>query len=231
MSAVTLDQAARVRFGGTQSAEGFAFELSGGSLCLDFANTLDERRTPRPRELLTGYARLVDWGVQAGAVSSAAGAALLRRAGRHPAAADAALREAIALRETFFLLCSSMAAGRPVPARALSALDRALPRALAARSVRRRGRDLVWDWRRRRPRDLREILWPVVWSAAELLTSAGRLRIRECAGARCRWLFVDASRSGTRRWCDMSVCGNRAKAARHRARRRGRAPSSPPARR
>ncbi len=226
-----MHQAARVRFGVTQTAGGFAFELSGGSLCLDFANTLDERRSTRPRELLARYDCLVDWGVQAGAVSSAAGAALRRLAERHPGPAAVVLREAVTLRETIFLLCSSMAAGRPVPASALSALDRALPRALAARTVRRRGRDLVWVWRRRRPLDLREVLWPVVWSAAELLTSAERLRVRECAGANCRWLFVDASKSGTRRWCDMSVCGNRAKAARHRARRRGRAPSSPPARR
>ena len=32
---------------------------------------------------------------------------------------------------------------------------------------------------------------------------------------RCLWLFVDASKSGTRRWCDMASCGNRAKARRH----------------
>ena len=43
-------------------------------------------------------------------------------------------------------------------------------------------------------------------------------RIRVCANDRCRWVFYDASRSGRRRWCDMTTCGNRAKAARHRAR-------------
>ena len=45
-------------------------------------------------------------------------------------------------------------------------------------------------------------------------------RIRVCANARCQWVFYDASRSGRRRWCDMTTCGNRAKAARHRARAR-----------
>jgi predicted RNA-binding Zn ribbon-like protein len=43
-------------------------------------------------------------------------------------------------------------------------------------------------------------------------------RIRVCANDRCQWVFYDASRSGRRRWCDMTTCGNRAKAARHRAR-------------
>ena len=47
----------------------------------------------------------------------------------------------------------------------------------------------------------------------------GRLeRFRVCENDRCRWAFYDRSRPGTRRWCEMSSCGNRMKAARHRAR-------------
>ena len=45
-------------------------------------------------------------------------------------------------------------------------------------------------------------------------------RLRICESAECREVFMDRSRTGKRRWCDMSTCGNRAKAARHRARRR-----------
>ena len=45
-------------------------------------------------------------------------------------------------------------------------------------------------------------------------------RYRICANDGCRWVFYDESRAGRRRWCDMSTCGNRAKAARHRARRK-----------
>ena len=43
-------------------------------------------------------------------------------------------------------------------------------------------------------------------------------RIRICGNDECRWVFYDESRAGRRRWCDMASCGNRAKAARHRAR-------------
>jgi predicted RNA-binding Zn ribbon-like protein len=43
-------------------------------------------------------------------------------------------------------------------------------------------------------------------------------RIRICDNDTCRWIFYDESRAGRRRWCDMASCGNRAKAARHRAR-------------
>ncbi len=46
-------------------------------------------------------------------------------------------------------------------------------------------------------------------------------RLRICDNASCRWLFFDSSPTGRRRWCDMATCGNRAKAARHRARAKG----------
>ncbi len=46
-------------------------------------------------------------------------------------------------------------------------------------------------------------------------------RLRACADQACRWVFYDDSRTGRRRWCNMAVCGNRAKAARHRARAKG----------
>ncbi|MEU6657487.1 CGNR zinc finger domain-containing protein [Streptomyces sp. NPDC046821] len=51
----------------------------------------------------------------------------------------------------------------------------------------------------------------------ELLTQpAGQ--IKECAAPRCTRLYVDRSHRGSRRWCDMTRCGNRAKAAAHRSR-------------
>jgi predicted RNA-binding Zn ribbon-like protein len=50
-------------------------------------------------------------------------------------------------------------------------------------------------------------------------------RIRVCANERCQWVFYDGSRSGRRRWCDMTTCGNRAKAARHRARAKSTEPT------
>ena len=45
-------------------------------------------------------------------------------------------------------------------------------------------------------------------------------RLRICANGGCREVFVDRSPTGRRRWCDMRTCGNQAKVARHRARRR-----------
>jgi predicted RNA-binding Zn ribbon-like protein len=56
------------------------------------------------------------------------------------------------------------------------------------------------------------------------LTSGHPERIKSCASETCDWIFYDSSRTSRRRWCDMATCGNRAKAARHRARERAAAP-------
>lgn len=65
--------------------------------------------------------------------------------------------------------------------------------------------------------------WGPAWLAArgylELLRAAPD-RIRACAGHGCVLHFYDTSRNGTRRWCSMAACGNRAKASRHYARSR-----------
>jgi predicted RNA-binding Zn ribbon-like protein len=52
------------------------------------------------------------------------------------------------------------------------------------------------------------------------LASGRPERFRVCANDSCRWTFFDSSPTGRRRWCDMATCGNRAKAARHRAKAR-----------
>ena len=52
-------------------------------------------------------------------------------------------------------------------------------------------------------------------SAADLLANAEHRRVRRCANDECLWLFLDHSKGGTRRWCDMNACGNRAKSKRH----------------
>jgi predicted RNA-binding Zn ribbon-like protein len=61
------------------------------------------------------------------------------------------------------------------------------------------------------------------------LTGGVPERIRVCASDTCQWIFYDASRTGRRRWCDMATCGNRAKAARHRARAKQQAGAPEPA--
>ncbi|OBZ96174.1 hypothetical protein ADU59_07375 [Pararhizobium polonicum] len=50
-------------------------------------------------------------------------------------------------------------------------------------------------------------------SALMLATASEPQRLKICPN--CQWLFLDRSRNRSRTWCDMTVCGNRAKASRH----------------
>jgi predicted RNA-binding Zn ribbon-like protein len=56
---------------------------------------------------------------------------------------------------------------------------------------------------------------------AQFLAEEDADRLRACANEGCRYLFIDRSPTGRRRWCDMRTCGNQAKVARHRAKARG----------
>ena len=67
------------------------------------------------------------------------------------------------------------------------------------------------EWVLRDPNDARAPLWWLTWEAALLLTSDTAASIRRCSNDNCLWLFVDQSRRHNRRWCDMQVCGSRAK--------------------
>ena len=63
----------------------------------------------------------------------------------------------------------------------------------------------------------------IAGSLAHYLADHDSRRVRICANDGCRWRFIDRSPTGRRRWCDMSTCGNRAKVAAHRERRRAKA--------
>ena len=65
-------------------------------------------------------------------------------------------------------------------------------------------------------RGLDAILHPVVRATVDLLTSQSLAHVGRCADSGCRWLFLDTTRSRTRRWCEMKSCGNRNKVRRFR---------------
>ena len=211
-----------VRFGGARTASGYDFELTGGALCLDLANTLDDRKAPAPRELLADFEDLAEWGRQAGAVPDAIAQALRREARAHPRLAARALQRARQVREVIFAIFSAVAHAHVPPGAAMDRLNVELPRALGSRRLGQGAGAPAWAWVERDPPELDRVLWPAVVSAAELLTSTELDRVRECAGERCAWLFLDHSKNRSRRWCDMTVCGNRSKARRHYVRVRSR---------
>ena len=66
----------------------------------------------------------------------------------------------------------------------------------------------------------RSVLSSVARDAIDVIGGPRAARLKRCDGSRCALVFVDTSRSGRRRWCSMERCGNRAKVAAHRRRRK-----------
>jgi predicted RNA-binding Zn ribbon-like protein len=195
-------------------------ELIGGRLCLNYANTVSTRTGPLHHEYLTSYADLLEWSLHAGILTDRDAQQLGRQAARRPTEAAAVLKQAIAVRETIYRIFSAIAHQR-APAKAdVATLNAALAQALSRLRVLPSGESFEWQWVQD-SRALDIMLWPVVRSAADLLTSADLRRVRQCARREgCDWLFVDSSKNQSRRWCSMSTCGSRAKARRYYQRKR-----------
>ena len=194
-------------------------ELVAGCPCLDFVNTVGWRGRPEATEHLRSYGDFLVWSRIAGLLRDTEARTLARRSRRHPSNAEEALRRVRALREALHRLLTDRVASRPPSASALRLVNRELARAPdRCRLAMRRGR-LAWATHGASDGLLRP-LWPVLWSATDLLTAptTASETVKECAGDGCGWLFLDTSRNGSRRWCSMSYCGNRAKASRFYAR-------------
>lgn len=199
--------------------DGPSFDLSGGNICLDFANTVDDR-IGNPRDDLPQYHHLVSWGVQARILTTEQAEQLLIVAEEHERDAAAVLERAKEVREAVFRIFAAIASEAMPAETDLARLNEELTRTMGYARVVQIERHFVWDWDTD-TRLLDRALWPVVRAAADLLVSDELRMVRLCAADDCGWLFLDTSKNQTRRWCNMKSCGNRAKARRYTARKKG----------
>jgi predicted RNA-binding Zn ribbon-like protein len=192
-------------------------KLYGGLLCLDFANTLEPRGAAPVRDWLGGYAELVAWARHAGALDGATAGRLLALAAGRPA--EASFAAAIELREATYRAFAAIAEGATPAAADLTAIQRAYAEAMHhARLLPAPGSDqLAWAWEEGDALD--RAWWPMARSAVELATAGPLERVKHCRPG-CGFLFYDASKNRTRRWCSMEECGGQTKARRQTARRR-----------
>ncbi len=197
-------------------------ELVGGSLCLDFVNTVSTRIEALSREYLTSYGEWVAWSHHAGILDTEEARSLNDDAARHPDLAAAALGRAIAVRETLYRILLKAAHDERPDNADLVALNLVLREGLSRMEISSTGRRFAWTWVVNQE-ELDRMVWPVVRSAADLLTSQDLERVRQCARDGCDWLFLDLSKNQSRRWCSMETCGSRVKSRRYYRRRKQRA--------
>jgi predicted RNA-binding Zn ribbon-like protein len=181
-------------------------------LCLDFANTRYWRGTEAPTEVLQTLDDVFTFLVSANALDPATVDALKAAWPRDNEAAD--LAAIIHLREALYRLFVAAAKKIPPHTDDLARVNRALREAPPRSELTASASDYLW----RVPElkcEIPHLLAPILWTAGDMLAEPRRTRVRLCANDKCVWLFLDDSKSGTRRWCDMKACGNRAKAHRH----------------
>lgn len=193
-------------------------DLVGGHVALDLVNTVTGRSS-RPTDWLDSYERLLEWAELTDAFATSSLQTLVHRSRADPPAAARALSRLRDLREAVYAVVVAAVRDEPAPAAAVTALERHWKSAVAAArltfSARRSALDLDVD---SSGLDFPRHLLALV--AFDLLQSLPLERTRECASPRCTWIFIDSSRGGQRRWCDMATCGNAAKSRRHYERRR-----------
>ena len=206
---------------GQAGAEHKHFGMIAGDPALDLVNSVGGwTGDSYGEDHLTRYEDLLDWGVEAGVLASGDAAALREEAARRPGEERAVVDRARLLRRAIHEIFVATTRGEQPGDKEMALLNGFLGEAMARLRLDAREDGIGWRWDGT-GRELDQILWPVARSAAELLTSERLERVRSCSGASFGWMFLDMSRNRSRRWCDMNDCGNRAKARRHYARKRG----------
>lgn len=197
-----------------------AIRLVGGVAVLDYLNTCNGRRPGTSLtevvDKLGSLSDIVHWFLHAGLIDAAQHARDLqlvsREAGDHGSAFLALKR----FREDLYGLLLSIAEGHVADQARLDALSETLARTHARRLLRGQGRAAFWAWR---PNDtLAQLADAYIdrlgLQVTHLLASTDLERLKVCATCDCDWLFLDTSRNGRRRWCQMNICGSREKAKR-----------------
>jgi predicted RNA-binding Zn ribbon-like protein len=193
--------------------------FAAGRLWLDFVNT-DEAPRHEQGDQLRSFEAFLAWLERTALIDPDRRVALERRAQEQPASATAALHEARRIRTYLRPLAEKGPnASERTRLLAITEINRVLGRSTGVRRVEHDPRD--GSFRRTFVPSgdaFSALIIPVVESAADALVMGDLPRVRRCAAdPACTRVFLDTSRSGRRRWCDMTTCGNRAKAARHRA--------------
>ncbi|WGF90505.1 CGNR zinc finger domain-containing protein [Marinivivus vitaminiproducens] len=193
-------------------------ERVGGHVALDFANTAAGRDTGHPVEHLPDVAALTGRVEASGLLDEEAIARVRDALSVDPELGRRTYDEATRLREAIHRVGQALAHGQEPDPRHVRRIAGWAAEAFAKGTL-ARTEDGVFRLDCARTPPACALLGPLALAMVELLSSPDVRRIGQCEGEGCGWLFIDRSRTGNRRWCDMRTCGNRNKAKRHRARR------------
>jgi predicted RNA-binding Zn ribbon-like protein len=193
-------------------------DLIGGHQAIDFANTVSGWGEGN-EDWLVNYATFAQWARLAALVDEAEYKKAMSAAARNPFMADRVFAEANELRFALLRLLHAVKAGSSVKADDLAIVNQWVKRAAEAVQLRQVGQTFQEDWSGQ-VSVLEKPLLAAARAVGQFLVAGSFDRLKICPGHNCAWFFVDLSKNHSRRWCDMAVCGNLAKARRFQGRRR-----------
>jgi predicted RNA-binding Zn ribbon-like protein len=194
--------------------------LIADDLALDFANTESGRGFPSHENHFREAGNVVEWLRHAKALPVGEAEWLRARVSERADLAADLLKQAIKLREAIHDIGAALGRRAKPPEAALASLSALHARCVAKAELAPGVMSCRWSWSVR-DFPVEAALGPIALAAVRLFTEGDFHRLRECGGNACGWLFYDRSKNNRRRWCEMEVCGNRAKQRRLAARRRG----------
>jgi predicted RNA-binding Zn ribbon-like protein len=184
-----------------------SIRLDGGRPCLDFVNTIHDRRAAVPVDYLATPQRYVEWCLRTHLLN--------RNEADRLAVSAGVMGEVRTFREHLHAVLSARIDGTAVPANALRECDHWLHQAWTNLSLDPASPEAV-SWSPAAV-DARLPLKRIALSLLELLRTAEPHRLKRCASQdSCGWLFYDDSKGGQRRWCAMEACGTTEKMRRYR---------------
>jgi predicted RNA-binding Zn ribbon-like protein len=193
------------------------FSFVGNLLCVDFVNT-EVMRQGAPFDRLGDVEDLLRWARAAGVVDEAA-LRQLPADWRTSRPAGRLLADAKALRALLRSAVEALAAGGPLPADLVPAINHALAAGASTLRLERRGGTYATVREVLDPSPA-ALLAPIAESAAWLLEHGDHALLRRCENGACIRFFYDTTKNRRRRWCSMDGCGSRAKAAAYYRRRK-----------
>ena len=196
-----------------------SLDLIADDLALNFANTESGRGFPSHQNHFREAANVVEWLRHAKALPVEEADWLRTRVAERADLAADLLAQAIELREAIHDIGVALGHRARPPEAALASLSALHARCVAKAELAPGALSCRWTWSVRAS-PVEAALGPIALAAVRLFTEGDFHRIRECGGHACGWLFYDRSKNNRRRWCEMEVCGNRAKQRRLAARRR-----------
>ena len=187
-------------------------QLDGGCTVFDFTNTISNRNDPDYFDYLTKYDDFIQWIDKLGLLPREKIRAIATFSKDHSRKSGDVLRQVVEAREVIFKLFSSLAQHQKADKEALDAFNSFLSEALSNMRV-DIGRTVATSFIVSEKTILKEPLYRLLKNAFDILSTQSFERIKECPT--CRWLFLDTTKNGKRRWCNMQVCGSNDKARRY----------------